>query len=410
MSGPASPSGPRHSDLASAAPVGQRDIRTSPLASVCSEIGRGHPSYLDSVLLALAHLRPGEPAIPCLTVPQLCTGTSGLAWSLARTAYLLGSQGGPATWLYNHLRSADSKPSGLQLALLGSSLRRTFAGYDGICIVDHPLLARILAPVCRVAYLHCETAAPGLAAVPNAWRTLVPLQATSVKLQARRVDAEALTVTGLIIEPELVTVAETSYTARLQRLQSERPLTVGLFISGARPRPHVNRIVTCVESLAMSGHKSILFWGPGMFRAVQLQADLVRRGVPEEAARVIWSRHRRDETTRTAGLFPDLDVMVAAAHERTNWAVGLGLPMFALLPHIGPFARENFEFAFAQEVCLPVSTEAAASSFGPALDALRRDGALAAMARAGWGKHAINGAEAAARLLRSAAAQAQPSM
>jgi hypothetical protein len=382
-------------------------VTLPPLVSVCSEIGRGHPSYLDSVLAALARL-PGlghNPqsakdcgCVPRHTVPELCAGTSGLAWKLAGTAYRFGAWGGVATWLYNHLRSPDAGPSGLQLSLLGSDLRRQFAGYSGICLVDHPLLAHILAPVCRVAYVHGEIAAPGVSAVPGAWRTLVPLESTAARLQTLGISRDALCVTGLLVEPELVAVAETSYQARLRRLDSDRPLMVGLFLSGARPRPHANSMLTCVESLARSGHSSVLLWGAGMMRAAKVRFELGRRGVPDAAARVVWSRSRQDETTRTAELLPSLDVMVAAAHERTNWALGLGLPMFALLPHIGPFAPENFQFAAQQGVCLPLGP-VEARTLGPTLDTLRRDGRLTQMARAGWGRHAVTGAHEAARTL-----------
>jgi len=134
-----------------------------------------------------------------------------------------------------------------------------------------------------------------------------------------------------------------------------------------------------------------------------MRSELGRRGVPDDAVHVVSARGRNDETRRTAELLPSLDVMVAAAHERTNWAVGLGLPMFALLPHIGPFARENFDFAAAQGVCLPLATQRDAAALGSALDALHRDGGLASMSRAGWGRYAINGAANAAREVLSAA-------
>jgi hypothetical protein len=95
--------------------------------------------------------------------------------------------------------------------------------------------------------------------------------------------------------------------------------------------------------------------------------------------------------------------MVAAAHERTNWAVGLGLPMFALLPNIGPFARGNFEFASEQGVCLPLADVAAALGLADTIAALRHSGRLAEMARNGWGRHAISGADTTARALLAAA-------
>jgi len=235
--------------------------------------------------------------------------------------------------------------------------------------------------------------------VPDAWRTFVPLESTAARLEASGVRREALSVTGLLVEPDLVAAAEASYQARLLRLESDRPLVVGLFLSGARPRPHVASLTACVESLAKSSHKSFVFPGPGESVAAEMRSELRRRDAPDDAVHVVSSRGRNDETRRTAELLPSLDVMVAAAHERTNWAVGLGLPMFALLPHIGPFARENFEFASAQGVCLPLTTQRDAAQLGSTLDALHRDGGLSAMSRAGWGKHAITGAARCARLL-----------
>lgn len=95
--------------------------------------------------------------------------------------------------------------------------------------------------------------------------------------------------------------------------------------------------------------------------------------------------------------------MVCAAHERTNWAVGLGLPMFALLPNIGPFAAGNYTFASQQGVCLPLEGTSDAARLGDTIAELRRTGRLVEMARSGWGRHAITGAETAARELLSAA-------
>jgi len=394
--------------LSGSAPIA---IRQSPLVSVCSEIGRGHPAYLDSVLLALARMAadsglghdPKSSAdfghVPRLTVPELCTGTSGLAWSTARAAYRLGAKGGLLTWAYNRLRSADSRPSALQLSILGSSLRRKFAGFTGIVLVDHPLLAHILAPVCRVAYLHCEIAAPALSAVPGAWRTFVPLESTASKLEALGVRREALTVTGLVVEPELVDVAESALQARITRLASDQPLTVGFFASGAEPRPHSLNLVTGASSVTRAGHKAILAWGMGWLKATKVQLALRREGAADESFRVIWARSRRAATTAIAGVFPELDLMVCAAHERTNWAVGLGLPVFALLPHIGPFAAGNYAFASEQGTCLPLAGAACAAGLADTINGLRRSGRLVEMARNGWGRHAITGAADCARLL-----------
>jgi hypothetical protein len=366
---------------------------TSPLVAVCSEIGRGHPAYLNSVLRSLAALPRFKPEmlsyVPCTRLER---GIPGLAWRAVRQGYRLGAQGGVLTWLYNHLRTPGARPSSLHLSLLGSDLRRELDGYDGICLVDHPLLAHILSRTCRVAYLHAEIAAPAFAAVPDAWQTFVPLQATSLKLQAAGVRPEALAVTGLVIEPELVDRAESAFQTRIERLRSSRPLTVGFFVSGAYPHPHVSRILAATASVVTAGHQALLFWGTGWLRAARIRGILDKFGVPEERARLVWANSLQAETARTVELFPQLDLMVAAAHERTSWAVGLGLPMFALLPNIGPFAPGNYAFAVEQGVCLPIGDIEDARRLGSTLGELRDSGRLLEMARSGYGRYPVDGA------------------
>jgi len=366
------------------------------LAAVCSDIGRGHPAYLDSVLKALAAATGS--AVPRRT----CRRFGSVAWQAVRAGYQLGGFGGPVTWLYNQLRLSAARPSPLLLALLGSELRTEFADFTGTCLVDHPLLAHILCRTCPVAYVHGEIAAPAATAVPEAWQTFVPLEYTATRLEACGVPRRNLTITGLVVEPELLPDAETAVLARVGRLRSDAPLTVGLFSSGAYPRPHVNRIIAAAVSLARAGHKAVLFWGSGWLRAARLRAILSRLGVPESSAQIVWGESRQAETARTAELMPGLDLMIAAAHERTNWAVGLGLPMFALHPNIGPFARENFAFAVGQGVCLPLSTTAEAHGLAETLGRLRASGQLTRMAELGFGRFSITGADAVARRLLAA--------
>jgi len=349
------------------------------ITAVCSEIGRGHPAYLDSVIEALAQQGHTVPVVPA----------QGLGWRLARLGYRWGGRGGIGTFLYNRLRGA--RPSRWQRAILGSSLRKRFWSFPGVVLVDHPLLAHLLAPVCRVAYIHGEIAAPPVSAVPGAWRTFVPLEQTVARLETHGVRREAVAVSGLVIEPALVAGAPDAFKGRVQRLSSNQPLTVAFFTSGAYPKPHMRQLVLAGRSAAAAGHRVIVFCGTDHKKATAIGSRLKSDG------QVLVFDSRSAETERTAELFSQLDVMVAAAHERTNWAVGLGLPLFALLPHIGPFALENFRFALAQGVCLPLED---ASAFGAQLTSLRNSGKLVAMACAGWGKYPITGAQAVAASLR----------
>jgi hypothetical protein len=373
------------------------------LVSVCSEIGRGHPAYLDAVLAALDHIAPDAlPRDRRFCVLDLCSGVSARAWHAAESAYQLGAKGGLLSWLYDRVRRPDSVPSALQLTLFGSDLRGRFEDFGGVCLVDHPLLARILAPVCRVAYIHAELSAPRVAAVPDAWRIFVPLESTRQKLLAAGCEPSAVFVSGLIIDPAIVAAAAAAFEARLARLTSDAPLRIGFFTSGAYPKPHMERLLTAVVSVTRAGHQASVFWGTGWLRAAKGQAALRKHSVPDDAVQMVWGRNRQAESAKTADLLPGVDVMVAAAHERTNWALGLGLPLFALLPHIGPFARENFDIATEHGVVEPVAEYENALGLADTLGWLRASGRLEAMARAGWGRHPIAGAEAAARELLTA--------
>ncbi|HDR00060.1 MAG TPA: hypothetical protein ENN51_07250, partial [candidate division WOR-3 bacterium] len=322
--------------------------RVGALVAVSSEVGRGHPQYLDSVLDALGRL--GVAGI-MRQVPR---------WRLARLGYRLGGRGGPLTSLYARARSGP--PSRVLLGMLDEGLRRRFRDHPGTVLVDHPLLAHLLGPVCRVAYIHGEIAAPPVSAVPSAWRTFVPLEATAARLAAQGVAREALSVCGLFIEPGLGERAGVAFAARCERLASDRPLTVGFFTSGAYPRPHLRLIAAALRSCLSAGHRVTLFSGPDPAR--------VRRFAPgaRPGLRLVSEPTRRAENARTAELLPELDLAVAPAHERVNWAVGLGLPMFLLEPDIGPFAPLNRAHALELGVARPLGDPA---GFGTALARLR---------------------------------------
>jgi hypothetical protein len=81
------------------------------------------------------------------------------------------------------------------------------------------------------------------------------------------------------------------------------------------------------------------------------------------------------------------DYFVAPAHERTNWALGLGLPMFVLTPDIGPFAPLNHEVLCSSGAAVEVH----AGEFSDQLHSLATNGRLASMAEAGWHPDSISG-------------------
>jgi hypothetical protein len=102
---------------------------------------------------------------------------------------------------------------------------------------------------------------------------------------------------------------------------------------------------------------------------------------------------RRAGTAAAVRIIPEADAFVAPSHERTNWALGLGLPMFVLFPMIGTHAEANYRLAFDNGVASPLQSADDARNLAPVLQKLRASGALTNMARLGFGRFEINGAE-----------------
>lgn len=378
------------------------------IVALYTDIGRGHPSYLDSLLYLL---RRKYPSLVTRTVFEESRGLSLLSWRSISWLYNIGGKGGFYRKFYNSIRRRSQKGSEDSLAskLLGRDLRKAYQDFQGICLVDHPLIARALADVCRAWYVHGEIAAPAECAVKGVERIVVPLEETKEKLIAHGADEQAIAVCGLMIEPHLVERAEKTYQERFNRVKSDQPLTVGFFTSGAYPREHMEKIVLGAESVVKQKMKAVILCGtnPRKFEWVKSKARswgakiIEDRGEAspqrEEFGLTLSARKTRwEDTQRAVELIPRLDAFVAASHERTNWAVGLGLPMFVLYPLIGTFASQNYEFAQKQGVVYPVESLGKAKSLGQLLRELREDGRLIHMSQNGFGVHSIYGIETAA--------------
>jgi hypothetical protein len=395
---------------------------TRRIIAIYTNIGRGHPSYLDSLLLALQKKRNDLSSRTVFSTGSKGKETRGLSfwsWKLVAGLYLLGGRGGISTKLYNWLRQSQTEipgDSGL-IKLLGLDLRKTYKNFKGICLVEHPLVARILADVCRTWYVHGEIAAPPECAIPGVEKIFVPLEETKDKLVSCGADPKTIVVTGLWIEPGLVDCAEKSFQARLERIKSHEPLTVGFFTSGAYPQEHTKKILWGAKSVAEQKMRAIIFAGtnPKKFEwfekqmkkwGVEVVVENPARGgkdtddhVKDEQngdIRLVTRKTRQADTQRAVELLPRIDVFVSASHERTNWAVGLGLPMLVLFPLIGTFASLNFEFAQRQKTAYPLDSLEKAKNLGKIISELRQNGQLTQMAQNGFGVHKINGVHEAA--------------
>jgi hypothetical protein len=393
--------------LCPAARLKQDGIQVAPanIRFLYTNIGRGHPFYLDGILEVMADRAPTGLEATVEDVFSASQGLSRAAWGLVRQLYLRGSSPGPTAAIYRWLRSdTDYNRSSLKLHTLGRSLRRRLAHDSLPLVVAHPSLVAMLRGKRNLLYQHGELVTPREAVVRGASTVFVPTTAAAQPFYEGGYSEDNVVVTGLCIEPALLAQAVDAFMMRRLREATGAPLTGAFFSSGAEPPEHVRRLVAAAVSVIESGGRAVIFAaanGRVQHRALQaLRARGlshscvdIRRPILEEerSALVALYRSRAEETELTGHLFRRFDYFVAPPHERSNWAVGLGLPMFCLDPAIGPFAPLNRELLVRCGVATSISSINDARGLGRTLAQMKPYGDLAAMADAGWGRHDATG-------------------
>lgn len=338
------------------------------LTCISLEIGRGHPNYLNSFL----RFYPGE----IVLIKR--------EWKTLQTLYRLGAKGGFLTSFYNLIRQ-KGKPPRFFFSFLLKDLVRDLK--SSAVVVSHPILAKALKDRFRVFYIHGEIAAPKESIV-SVSQIFVPIEETKRRFLEFGIEEDKIMVTGLMIESELLEVAEMSLKLRKKRLEEKRRLTIAFFSSGAYPRVHIKKIVKAAQSSIKSGMRVFLFVGNNLRLKRYFEKIF-----PD--AEIIFSKTQHEENKIVGSVLQELDCFVAPAHERTNWCCGLGLPLFCLSPNIGSYAPLNFDFAYRQGVSLPLNEE----RFGENLLMLRDEGRLLQMVEDGFGKFPIDGAKRTAEMI-----------
>lgn len=323
--------------------------------------------------------------------------------------YSRGSSAGGKKSLYSKLREQnDYNRPGMMMNILGRDIRHTFHGKENPLCVAHPLLVGILKERDRVVYQHGELVVPNESIVRGNHHVLVPTGQAADAMIKGGINHSQIHVTGLCIEPWAVQSAEADVESRLIRLRGSDALTGGFFSSGAEPSAHIERLVRAAVSAVQHGGCAHLFArenGRFMSLAAQLckVAGLDYVLNPENGCHAkinIWTyRSRQDIDGTTQRFFRELDYFCAPAHERVNWAMGLGLPMFVAEPSIGTFAPLNAALVESAGIAKRIGTTYEAQMFGQQLLSLQKSGELAAMAEKGR-NHNISGFSNAADFLK----------
>lgn len=388
-------------------------IVRSKIEFLYTDIGRGHPSYLDGIIEAM--VRSGEVGAVSRSsnVLEQSRGISRLAWKAVRWLYREGSSGGVIGHIYRNLRHNTSyNESSVAMRVLGRDLCSQYMDGNYPLVVAHPLLVGLLRGRSNIIYQHGELVVPEESLVHGAMQVFVPASEVADQFMQFGYTKSQVIVTGLCIEPSLVAQVLDSYDLRQERLYGSGSLTGAFFSSGAEPEDHVKSLVEGAWSCVSKGHRTIIFAKAQGCLAEAIQARFgqldsnflsisgktpVVDSLPE--AVLITHRNRREENVLTAQLFTEFDFFFAPAHERTNWAVGLGLPMFVVGPDFGSYAPLNHRLLIDKGVAEMLEDEDQASQLGEKVHQMKINGILAEMSRRGFQPDRINGFETIARFL-----------
>lgn len=307
-----------------------------------TDVGRGHPFYVDGLVEALHEAGHGELLDAQATVFEVARDASLAAWHAARLVYRVAGRGGAVARAYGALREARSPDARRARESTGPSAATRWLGARGlrawarsapVVLVDHPLLVAALAGHPGLVYQHGELVAPSPWLARGAARVLVPTDDVARAFVAAGMAAERLVVTGPCVELPFAREARALAEERLGRLASGDPLTVALFSSGAEPAAHVAAIARAARSLVARGHRAVAFASRG--------GALDRAASEVAGVELVRFTGRADVDRATRERFASFDAFVSPPHERSQWAYALALPMYLVGPDIGPFAPKN---------------------------------------------------------------------
>lgn len=375
-------------------------------------IGRGHPFYLEGIVEACNRSGKINLVRSVEDLFRLTPLHSRAAWRGIQWLYYVGSSPGRLGSLYNNLRRKnDLNRESFLLSYLGAGIARRFSATGCPVAVSHPILVPILRGKCHLIYQHGEMVAPRESLVTGADLVIVPTESVADRFLSVGYSRDQILVSGLCIEPAKVRQAHDSYQLRLQRIASSEPLTGAFFSSGAEPSDHISKLLSAAQAAVANGHRAIVFATKGKRLANLVQPMIAQADYPvrviDTASEITAELHgltlvlhqnHREESILSSRLFPEFDFFVAPSHERSNWAIGLGLPMFIVEPPKGSFAPLNRDLLLEHQVAMSLS-ENHAHAFGARLDSLRHRGQLVDMARAGWQGRDITGFETIANHL-----------
>ncbi|NCC94643.1 MAG: hypothetical protein EOM10_15465 [Opitutae bacterium] len=150
----------------------------------------------------------------------------------------------------------------------------------------------------------------------------------------------------------------------------------------------MEKLIAAAGGLAAGGGESLVFAVKG--GKLDAASHTLAKAYPAHF-RLYPFTTREGLDTLTARHFEQFDFFVAPPHERSNWALGLGLPLCMVDPPIGTFAPLNRQLLLDRGVATALPSRAEAETFGRTCSNRAVRDALVRMAEQGWDHEGITG-------------------
>lgn len=273
------------------------------------------------------------------------------AWAGIRRTYELGSRGDRLQGAYERIRKNASRGRVL-LDIATRSLKKTLKKYPGVVVSTHSYLT---SGHPGDYLIHSDAGGDKTMATPADRVVFVPTPQTAQQLVNFGLPEPQVRVVGFTIGKPLY---EADPQKPIDHFRQDEPIHAGFFLSGARPRPHVEQIKPLLSKLRpeISGGKVLFTIYTYTDKKLGLDIERFAKEVlnvstyiNDDAAadgkwrgvRIIWGDSQEQAIQRSLDTAIYLDYLFTMPGERLPWVSRI--PMFPLRPCINFNCQANYD-------------------------------------------------------------------
>ena len=329
-----------------------RSPEARPVTMIDPEVGGGHPTFLLAQEEALQNRGFETQQLSAREVAN--DMVSRLYWNGTQLVYRIGGMGGPLTWAYEEFREWQAQHGGGLPRIVKDRLREALPNNEGTIIISTHALTAVKPEGAKLVLLQGDNFGGKGYAVENADLIAVPEDSSRDELIAYGIPPEKIAVVGFFVPAGIQD--SLLLPVRMGQLNRGEALHLGIYFTGALPRPHVSfvyheLIPKLSERMKKDGSLKITvytftndFVGEEFLRLGRELRLRTSRNDDDQAdeswnLRVIYAKTVREAILRSIAAASDpkmpISVLVTMLGERYSWT-----KFFAVFP-LPPINRKN---------------------------------------------------------------------